>query len=146
MQTDVRPVIGVGAVILNTDNEILLLLRKKHPEANKWSIPGGKLDTFELLQDAVIREVKEEVNLDVTVDEMLCTAETIDVNRQEHWISIIYVATIQAGTPVNMEPDKIEAVEWFSLEDLPENIACFSLPAIELLKKHFYSAIEDCGA
>lgn len=76
--------IGVRAVVLNDKNEILLALRWKDPEANKWSIPGGKVELFETLEAATIREVKEEVNLDIEIDKLLCTAETIEKSTCEH--------------------------------------------------------------
>ncbi|HZG83069.1 MAG TPA: NUDIX domain-containing protein, partial [Brevibacillus sp.] len=61
----VLPRLGVGAVIKNDQNEILLVLRNRNPEKGTWSIPGGKVDPYENLEDCVIREIKEEVNLEV---------------------------------------------------------------------------------
>jgi 8-oxo-dGTP diphosphatase len=129
-----QPNIGIGAVILNNNNEILLILRKKEPEANKWSIPGGKVELFEHLEDAVVREIKEEVNLDVEIEELLCTTETIDSDLKQHWISIIYKTKNEKSNPKNNEPDKIGDMQWFSLNKLPKEIACFAKPAIEKIK------------
>lgn len=47
--------VGVGAIILNENNEILLLLRERPPEAGCWSIPGGKVDLFETIEDSIKR-------------------------------------------------------------------------------------------
>lgn len=44
------PRLGVGAVILNSRNEILLVLRNRNPEKGTWSIPGGKVDPYEQLE------------------------------------------------------------------------------------------------
>ena len=52
--------VGVGAFILNEKKELLLLKRLSSPEKGCWSIPGGKLEMFETLKDATIRETKEE--------------------------------------------------------------------------------------
>ncbi len=129
--------IGIGAVILNDKNEVLLALRGKAPEQNKWSIPGGKVELFESLADATIREIKEEVNLDIEIDKLLCTAETIDKSTNEHYVSIVYSTKNVQGTLKNMEPDKLQDVRWFNLSNLPEELACFSIEAIEITKKHF---------
>ncbi|UQZ84459.1 Diadenosine hexaphosphate hydrolase [Paenibacillus konkukensis] len=125
------PRIGVGAVILNPERQVLLVLRKKHPEAGTWSIPGGKLELYESLEQAVLREVNEEVGLDLKRVAMLCTAETIRPDNGEHWISIIYKAEGVQGTARNLEPEAIGGIGWFPLNDLPEPIACFTKPALE---------------
>ncbi|MFA9557956.1 NUDIX domain-containing protein [Evansella sp. AB-rgal1] len=130
--------IATGAIILNDFNQVLLVYRLKEPEANKWSIPGGKVELYEHLTDCVVREVKEEVNLDVEVDELVCTAETVDDKTKEHYISLIYKMKNVNGVPENMEQDKIGDLRWFSLEKLPDKIACFSIEALEITKKNIH--------
>ncbi|PWK09599.1 NUDIX domain-containing protein [Tumebacillus permanentifrigoris] len=132
-QQPILPRIGVGAVILDDDRRILLVLRNRHPEAGTWSIPGGKVEPYETLEQAVIREIKEEVNLDVEIDRLLCTAETVSPETEEHWVSILYVVRIVGGTVQNREPDALRDVQWFSLDALPENLACFTVPVFEVL-------------
>ena len=134
MPVHTYPHIGVGAVILDEQQRILLILRKRHPEANTWSIPGGKVELYEPLEDAVVREIAEEVGVRVQVQRLLCMAETIDPAQGEHWISSIYTTTVIEGKPENREPDAIAEVRWFSLEELPENLSVFTLPAIRALR------------
>ena len=50
-------VVGVGAVVFKGD-EILVIQRGRPPLLGQWSIPGGKLQSGERLEDAVRREVK----------------------------------------------------------------------------------------
>ena len=59
-----RPVVGVGAIILEGD-KILLEKRKNMPSKGKWSVPGGLVELGESVENAVVREVKEETGLDV---------------------------------------------------------------------------------
>lgn len=47
------PKVGVGAVILDKANKVLLVLRKKAPEAGSWSLPGGKVDYMETIENAL---------------------------------------------------------------------------------------------
>jgi mutator protein MutT len=130
------PRVGVGAVILNKQNEILLVLRNRNPEKDTWSIPGGKVDPYEPLETCVIREIREEVNLDVEIKALLCTAEIILPESTEHWLSVIYEVAVRSGEPINMEADgAIGDVRWFPLHELPSNLASFTVPAIEHLQR-----------
>lgn len=131
----VQIVVGVGAVIVNEKYEVLLVYRKKEPEQFKWSIPGGKVELYEQLEETVIREIKEEVNADIRIKQLLCTAETIHQEREEHFVSIIYSAELIGGNVKNNEPDKLGEVRWFPLHDLPKDIASFSVEALEITKK-----------
>lgn len=133
-----QPEIGVGVLIQNVDlDKVLLIKRKKNPEKGKWSIPGGKIEAFEYATDAAIRETKEEVGVDITILKLFSTTETINKENNEHWISLIYASfPIEDELPYNKEPDKIEEVKWFSLDELPNEIACFSVDALLKLQNN----------
>lgn len=118
------PRLGVGAVIRNDRGEILMVLRNREPEKDTWSIPGGKIDIYETMEHGVVREIKEEVNLDIAVIGVLCTAETIRPEKAEHWVSVIYEAEIVGGELRNMEEGgAIGAIDWFPLHRLPDKLA-----------------------
>ena len=59
-----RPLVGVGAILLRGDR-ILMAQRGKLPLKGWWSLPGGALETGELLVDGIRREVREETGLEV---------------------------------------------------------------------------------
>ncbi len=59
-----RPILAVGAVVLK-NKHILLVKRKRAPDKNLWSIPGGAVKLGESLIKAAKRELKEECNLEV---------------------------------------------------------------------------------
>jgi ADP-ribose pyrophosphatase YjhB (NUDIX family) len=61
-----RPIVGVGAVVLDGDS-VLLIRRGQEPLKGQWSIPGGAVELGERLDAAVAREVREETGLDVDV-------------------------------------------------------------------------------
>ncbi|UCX03297.1 8-oxo-dGTP diphosphatase MutT [Shewanella sp. HL-SH4] len=64
MQKRIHVAVGV---IINQDNHILLAKRHGHlHQGGKWEFPGGKVEVSETVTEALIRELKEEVNLDVT--------------------------------------------------------------------------------
>ncbi|WP_411735957.1 GNAT family N-acetyltransferase [Paenibacillus sp. M2] len=135
-ESETSPRIGVGAVILNERGEVLLAWRNRQPEQHTWSIPGGKVDPYETLETAVIREIKEEVDLDIAIDSLLCTAETIQPEQKEHWISVLYSTKVIGGHARNLEEGgAIGEIGWFPLNDLPSPLACFALPGLEAVKK-----------
>ena len=74
---EIMPIICVDGVIINNENEILFLKRENEPAKNEWWFPGGRLLKNEKLEDAIIRKVKEETNLDVEVVKYIGTTETI---------------------------------------------------------------------
>jgi 8-oxo-dGTP pyrophosphatase MutT (NUDIX family) len=53
----------VRAIITDSHHHILLVKRKKPPQINTWSLPGGKVEAHETPTQAIIREIKEELNL-----------------------------------------------------------------------------------
>jgi nucleoside triphosphatase len=79
----------VGALIVNEEGRILLA--KSHKWFDKYTLPGGHIEVGESLVDAVKREVKEEVGLDVEVVEMLLVQEAIfapEFYKKKHFVFI----------------------------------------------------------
>jgi 8-oxo-dGTP diphosphatase len=82
MQT--KMVLAVKAIIQFVD-KYLIIQRDKNDEtgANTWEFPGGKVEFGESFEDALIREVKEETNLNISVDKLLyATTFMTDPTRQ----------------------------------------------------------------
>ena len=61
-----RPVLGVGAMIFEGD-QVLLVERGNEPLKGWWSLPGGGVETGERLEAAMRREVREETGLEVEI-------------------------------------------------------------------------------
>jgi mutator protein MutT len=58
------PRLGCGAAITE-NSKILLVKRRRSPEANHWGLPGGKVEPGERVEDAVIREIGEELGITI---------------------------------------------------------------------------------
>lgn len=71
-----RPMVGVGALIFR-DDEVLLVQRGKEPALGKWSLPGGLVEIGESLQEAVCREVLEEVGLSVRAMDLVAALDRV---------------------------------------------------------------------
>jgi ADP-ribose pyrophosphatase YjhB (NUDIX family) len=123
--------VGCGAAILR-EGRLLLVQRRKAPEAGHWSLVGGKVDFLERAEDAVARETLEEVGLAIEIGPLLCLVQMIGIDGQ-HWLSPVYRASAH-GQAVNREPDKIAALGWFALDDPPAPMALAARDAIEALR------------
>lgn len=120
--------VGVGAVILR-GGKILLLLRKKAPEAGCWTIPGGKVEFGETLEEAILREVKEEINAEGKIVAHLGVTNHILKEEGIHFVAPRFLVEL-LGEPQNMEPQKHEAMEWFSIDHLPDNVTITTQKAL----------------
>ena len=85
---EIRPRIRVAGILIE-DNKILLI---QHYKNNKkyWLIPGGGNDWGETAKEALIREYKEETNMDIEVDEFLFLSETIFPNKERHILNLFF--------------------------------------------------------
>lgn len=129
--------IGCGALIINDKNETLLLKRTSNSrnEAGFWSKPGGGVEIGEKVEDAIKREIKEELNVDIELVKFLGYTDHIIKGENQHWVAFSYLAKIVGGELKNLEPEKHEEIKWFSFSELPEKITQTTIePIREYLK------------
>jgi ADP-ribose pyrophosphatase len=124
------PRVGVGVLLVDELNRVLLTLRNRPPEAGCWSIVGGKLDFLETLEECAAREAREEVGVEVSIQSLLCVTDHCLPQENQHWVSPAYLAKIRAGKPFNCEPKKTADVQWFELDRLPPNLTMTARNAI----------------
>jgi nucleoside triphosphatase len=102
----------VGALIV--DNEGKILLAKSHKWFDKYTLPGGHIEVGENMIDAVKREVKEEVGLNVEVVEMLLVQEAIfapEFHKRKHFIFIDFYCKSE-DQQVKLDQDEIQDYIW----------------------------------
>jgi len=120
----------VGAVIKNDQNQILCALRSLEMSMpNYWEFPGGKIEKNEKPEEALVREIKEELGCEIAVSELV---EDVIHEYPNIIVNLItYEAKIISGTPVANEHAKIE---WKEISDLKElEWAPADLPTVEKL-------------
>ena len=102
----------VGALIVNKEGKILLA--RSHKWFDKYTLPGGHIEVGENMVDAVKREVKEEVGLDVEVVEMLLVQEAIfapEFYKQKHFIFIDFYCK-SMDQQVKLDHEEIQDYIW----------------------------------
>jgi ADP-ribose pyrophosphatase YjhB (NUDIX family) len=85
-----NPVPTVDIIIEMEGNGIVLIKRKNPPYG--WAIPGGFVDYGESLEEAAVREAREEVSLEVELAEQLHTYSDPSRDKRQHTISTVYIA------------------------------------------------------
>jgi len=116
-----KPVVGVGAIILDEDR-ILLEKRKNSPGKGKWSVPGGLVDLGETVEEAVIREVKEETGLEVCDPRLIDVVSYVSLDERGavmyHYVIIDYLVTSRGSNP--KAASDAEDLRWVPLHEVEE--------------------------
>lgn len=120
--------IGEYAIIINSKNEFLML--QFNSPINTWHFPGGRIDEGEEATEGLIREIKEETNLEVQDLKPIYTKIFTD----ERKYGVFYMA--KAKEPYKVEiSDEHQNYKWFKKEDLNE-IDFWQSFYKELVNKH----------
>jgi len=103
----------VACVILEIGGKILLLRRKRPDDSERWLLPGGYVDEGEQVEQAAVREIREEVELDVQLDGL------VGVFSYPGWppVIIVYHARLDRGDPKAGE--ETEDLALFAPEEIP---------------------------
>ena len=120
-QYPARPIVGVGALILDGDR-LLLVERGKEPLTGYWSLPGGAVETGERLEEAMRREVQEETGLLVRVESIATVFERIMPDAsgvcEYHYVLIDFICRVEGGV-LTAGTDSRKA-QWFRVSELGE--------------------------
>lgn len=125
--------VGAGAVVLDGET-VLLVRRSAEPLAGQWSLPGGKLELGETVEQAIIREVREETSLDIEPLRLLGVYDLIDRDPtgaiRYHYVLVDWICTVSGGE-LCAGDDALE-VCWARRDDLARfELADFTRNAIE---------------
>ncbi len=117
---------AVFPIIINKKNEVLLAKRKNTGYMDgKWDFAGsGHVDEEETAIQAVIRESKEEIDIDIVSHdvEFAYLSHRVGKNGNRTYYCIYFKINSFCGVPAITESDKCSALEWFSFESLPQNM------------------------
>jgi len=127
--------IGVGAIIINENNEILLQKRTNNVKVYKncWFIPCGKAEENEPPQQALKREIKEELDVDIEIIREI--KREIQVKSDNKSLLLICYLGKISQVPKNMEPEKCSELRYFFTNTLPLDTGKPVIEFLEIYKK-----------
>jgi len=111
-----NPLLTVDCII-EKDNQVLLISRKNYPYG--YSLPGGFVEYGESVEQAVIRETKEETGLDIVEPKLFGVYSDPKRDPRNHTVSVVFYAKAN-GKPVAQ--DDALSLDFFDLDHLPEPI------------------------
>jgi len=106
-------------IIIEIESKGIVLIKRKNPPFG-WALPGGFVDYGESLEEAAVREAKEETDLDVKLIEQFHTYSNPNRDPRHHSISTVYIAKAE-GRPY--AKDDAAEIGVFNESSLPAEIA-----------------------
>jgi len=136
--------VSVGALILNEKRQILLTQRSQNSRNEKgcWEAPGGSVDFGETLEEAVRREMREELGIDIQIIHQFPAENHLIPNEKQHWIATTFLCFLTSDQkPIIKELDKCDALGWFFLDKLPSPLSLITQADILKLKNYNLSLL-----
>ncbi len=115
--------------------DAVLLARRRHTgfHDGEYSVPAGHLDGNETLPQALIRETREEIGIDLERKNLRLAHIIHRKEEGEERLNFFFAVAEWHGSPKIMEPDKCDDLSWFRARDLPRNTVPYVRQAIECI-------------
>ncbi len=95
----------------------VLFIQELDEEDGRWVLPGGRIDVGEMPRDALVREMKEELDLDATVGDILDCNIFTSKSGQTHFI-VVFAVTVDPEQSIILENSEVSRAEWMPIEDV----------------------------
>lgn len=150
-----KPLSVAVAVVINDQDQILLMQRRTGDYVGFWSLPGGKVEQNEHLDQAAVRELKEETNVTAEFDQHLgLVSEHLQLNGQVDKHFLLHICQLRPkesqAIEVKLEEEEGNQLQWWPLSNLPsleEGINPSDAEIIEQMikqkKKGYYRCVMD---
>ena len=114
-----RPFLAVSAAILR-DGKVLLVRRARKPALGVYTLPGGVVEAGETLEEALVREVREETGLAIEPVTLAGHREVIvhdtEARIERHFVILCFASRWLAGEPVLN--DELDEARWLRPDEL----------------------------
>lgn len=109
-------------LLFDQSGEKVLMVKNKGEERSYYTLPGGAVEPGETLEEAAIREMKEEAGLDVKVHGLFSVREGFFEDRQHHAIFFTFIGEIVGGEIGIAYPEEIEEVTWMPAQTAEKHL------------------------
>ena len=125
-----NPACAVAGIIHDETRRVLFIRRRKDPSKGKLSLPGGFVDPGDSAEDALKREVKEEVNLEMVKSRFLCSAPNLYHYRGLSYTvtDFFFTAKIQSFDAIQPQAAEVEDILFLTITS--ETVAQLAFPSL----------------
>jgi 8-oxo-dGTP diphosphatase len=137
-----NPVPTVDAII-RRESEILLIRRKKDPFKEMLALPGGFINEGEKVEDAIIREVREETTLEIRLLDILGVYSDPKRDPRKHIMTTVFIAEVNEDKNVKaVAADDASAITWLNLETI--NMHSFAFDHGKIINDYMKWRVGHC--
>ena len=120
-----NPIPTVDAII-QRESEILLIRRKKEPFKEMLALPGGFVNQNERVEDAIIREVREETTLEIRLLDILGVYSDPKRDPRKHIMTTVFIGVVKEDNNSRaVAADDASAIAWLNLESIDNHSFAF---------------------
>lgn len=105
------PLLSVDAVLFDAQGRLLLIRRKYPPYQGQFALPGGFVDTGETVEQAVLRELREETGIEGHVERLIGVYSDPARDPRRHNVSVAFLIAPTSQTPVGGDDAESAAFE-----------------------------------
>ncbi len=132
MPRPICPLLTVDAVILYEKDKLVLIKRKNPPFQGEYALPGGFVDVGETVEDACVREAKEETNINVKIKKLIGVFSEPSRDPRGHIVSIAYLCEPKTKKEKPKAQDDAASLEIIPVSKIPSLKLAFD--HMEILK------------
>lgn len=112
-----RTRVRVAAIIVRKDK--ILLAKHEREGVGYWVLPGGGVDYGETAEEALVRELKEEADLDIRVNNLVMVNDSVPPDKHRHIINLYFTADITGGKLKLGHDPRLVGMQFVPLRKLP---------------------------